>query len=162
MVCLESPGVGDIFVSQGGDLKSVPILMAFAVVCGVPQAFARKAPARPAAPTGALTTGGVTFYGDVLRILQTHCQVCHREGEIGPMPLGSYEQVRPGSRGPLPRPQAKEKCRPGLRIEASAISRTILRSPPPKSKRLPPGLRGMPRRAIHTTLRRFANGQAVG
>lgn len=38
---------------------------------------------------------GVTFYRDVLPILQEHCQSCHRAGEIGPMPLGSYGEVRP-------------------------------------------------------------------
>ncbi len=35
-----------------------------------------------------------TFYRDVLPILQDHCQVCHRPGEIAPMPLVSYEQTR--------------------------------------------------------------------
>lgn len=38
---------------------------------------------------------GVTFYRDVLPILQQRCQSCHRAGEIGPMPLGSYAEVRP-------------------------------------------------------------------
>src|SRR5579863_4597786 len=38
---------------------------------------------------------GVTFYRDVLPILQERCQGCHRSGEIGPMPLGSYTEVRP-------------------------------------------------------------------
>ena len=37
----------------------------------------------------------VTFYRDVLPILQERCQGCHRAGEIGPMPLGSYTEVRP-------------------------------------------------------------------
>ena len=37
----------------------------------------------------------VTFYRDVLPILQERCQSCHRAGEIGPMPLGSYTEVRP-------------------------------------------------------------------
>jgi hypothetical protein len=37
----------------------------------------------------------VTFYRDVLPILQERCQSCHRPGEIGPMPLGSYTEVRP-------------------------------------------------------------------
>ena len=37
----------------------------------------------------------VTFYKDVLPILQTHCQSCHRAGEIAPMPLETYAQVRP-------------------------------------------------------------------
>jgi Copper type II ascorbate-dependent monooxygenase, C-terminal domain len=36
-----------------------------------------------------------TFYRDVLPILQEHCQRCHREGEIAPMPLRTYQQVRP-------------------------------------------------------------------
>jgi hypothetical protein len=38
---------------------------------------------------------GVTFYRDVLPILQERCQSCHRAGDIGPMPLGSYTEVRP-------------------------------------------------------------------
>jgi Copper type II ascorbate-dependent monooxygenase, C-terminal domain len=43
-------------------------------------------------------TGGVsgaTFYQDVLPILQTRCQSCHRPGEIGRMPLLSYTDARP-------------------------------------------------------------------
>ncbi|HEX6897150.1 MAG TPA: cytochrome c, partial [Bryobacteraceae bacterium] len=36
-----------------------------------------------------------TFARDVAPILQKNCQVCHRPGEIGPMPLLTYEQVRP-------------------------------------------------------------------
>jgi hypothetical protein len=36
-----------------------------------------------------------TFYKDVQPILQQHCQECHRSGEIGPMPLATYQQVRP-------------------------------------------------------------------
>ena len=36
-----------------------------------------------------------TFNQDVLPILQKNCQVCHRPGEIGPMPLLTYEQTRP-------------------------------------------------------------------
>ncbi len=39
-----------------------------------------------------------TFYRDVLPILQQHCQSCHRPGEIGPMPLVTYSQVRPWAR----------------------------------------------------------------
>jgi hypothetical protein len=35
-----------------------------------------------------------TFYRDVLPILQRRCQVCHRPGEIGPMPLLTYVQAR--------------------------------------------------------------------
>lgn len=35
-----------------------------------------------------------TFYRDIMPILQDHCQRCHRLGEIGPMPLVTYKQVR--------------------------------------------------------------------
>src|SRR5438094_592636 len=37
----------------------------------------------------------VTFYRDVVGILQEHCQTCHRPGEIGPMPLRTFNEVRP-------------------------------------------------------------------
>ena len=35
------------------------------------------------------------FYRDVLPILQSHCQKCHRDGEIAPFPLVTYAQARP-------------------------------------------------------------------
>jgi hypothetical protein len=36
-----------------------------------------------------------TFHADVEKILQQHCQECHRKGDIGPMPLTSYAETRP-------------------------------------------------------------------
>ncbi len=39
--------------------------------------------------------GEPTFHKDVLPILQRHCQECHRAGEVAPMPLMTYPQVRP-------------------------------------------------------------------
>ncbi len=39
-----------------------------------------------------------TFSRDVLPILQKNCQSCHRPGQIGPMPLLTYEQARPWAR----------------------------------------------------------------
>src|SRR5580658_2183462 len=36
-----------------------------------------------------------TFNQDILPILQKNCQSCHRPGEIGPMPLLTYENARP-------------------------------------------------------------------
>ena len=42
-----------------------------------------------------LTAQTTTFYKDVLPVLQRHCQTCHRPGEIGPMPLLEYKQIRP-------------------------------------------------------------------
>ena len=35
------------------------------------------------------------FYKDILPILQTHCQECHRPGEIAPMPFLTYAETRP-------------------------------------------------------------------
>lgn len=45
--------------------------------------FAAEAPKEP------------TFYKDVLPVLQTRCQECHRAGESAPMPLLTYQQTRP-------------------------------------------------------------------
>ncbi len=45
--------------------------------------------------TWAAERGGVTFSKDVAPILQKHCQNCHRPGEVGPMPLETYQQARP-------------------------------------------------------------------
>src|SRR5579859_2911941 len=36
-----------------------------------------------------------TFSGDVRPILEKRCAGCHQSGEIGPMPLTSYQQARP-------------------------------------------------------------------
>ena len=36
-----------------------------------------------------------TFHRDIAPILQRHCQGCHRPGEIGPMSLLTYNDVRP-------------------------------------------------------------------
>jgi mono/diheme cytochrome c family protein len=40
----------------------------------------------------------VTFTKDILPILQTSCQDCHRPGGSGPMPLVTYDDVRPWAR----------------------------------------------------------------
>jgi hypothetical protein len=37
----------------------------------------------------------VTFAKDVAPILEEKCQVCHRPGAMGPMPLVTYDEVRP-------------------------------------------------------------------
>jgi len=44
------------------------------------------------------TQGQVTFASDIAPILQRSCQNCHRPGSIAPMPLLTYEQVRPWAR----------------------------------------------------------------
>ena len=47
-----------------------------------------------AGPTSA-QTNEVTFNRDVAPILQQSCQGCHRTGQMGPMSLMTYEEVRP-------------------------------------------------------------------
>jgi hypothetical protein len=47
-----------------------------------------------AGDAGPNSPAGPTFYKDVLPILQDHCQGCHREGEIAPMPLTTYAQTQ--------------------------------------------------------------------
>jgi hypothetical protein len=37
----------------------------------------------------------VTFYRDVLPILQSRCQECHRQGQMAPMVFSTYQQTRP-------------------------------------------------------------------
>ncbi|MGB0009598.1 MAG: thiol-disulfide isomerase [Candidatus Sulfotelmatobacter sp.] len=39
-----------------------------------------------------------TFYRDVLPILQSKCQSCHRSGEAAPMPLVTYAETKPWAR----------------------------------------------------------------
>jgi len=74
---------------------------------------------RPAAYASA---DKVTFNEDVFPILQRNCQVCHRPGEIGPMPL-----LKRHARGQKPSKKrfSAERCRPGLPILKSAISQII-------------------------------------
>jgi hypothetical protein len=40
----------------------------------------------------------VTFTKDVAPILQQKCEGCHRAGQMAPMPLATYEEVRPWAR----------------------------------------------------------------
>src|SRR5436190_13236645 len=42
--------------------------------------------------------GEVTFTKDIAPILQRSCQTCHNPGGVGPMPLMTFEQVRPWAR----------------------------------------------------------------
>ena len=52
----------------------------------------------PHASAETQTGSAPAFYRDVLPILERHCQSCHRPGEIGPLPLMTYEQVRTEAR----------------------------------------------------------------
>lgn len=35
----------------------------------------------------------VTYHGQIAPILERHCKSCHQDGDIGPMPLTTYEEV---------------------------------------------------------------------
>ena len=45
--------------------------------------------------SAAAFAGDVTFYKDVLPVLQQRCQECHRPGEAAPMSLLTYKDARP-------------------------------------------------------------------
>lgn len=44
---------------------------------------------------GAIAFGGSVTYREVQPLLAKHCTGCHTKGEIGPMPLTSFNEVRP-------------------------------------------------------------------
>jgi hypothetical protein len=48
--------------------------------------------------TGMDAQTDVTFTKDVAPILQQKCEGCHRAGQMAPMPLATYEEVRPWAR----------------------------------------------------------------
>src|SRR5205823_3198713 len=49
---------------------------------------------RPARPTAVAPSGApVTYCKQVARILQDHCQTCHRPGEVGPFKLLTYHDA---------------------------------------------------------------------
>jgi hypothetical protein len=50
----------------------------------------------------------VTFTKDIAPIFQRSCENCHRQGGVAPMPLSSYEQVRPWARAIKTRTQQRE------------------------------------------------------
>jgi mono/diheme cytochrome c family protein len=58
--------------------------------------FALVMSAPAAAQSG--SSGEVTFTRDIAPILQRSCQQCHNASGVAPMPLTTYEEVRPWSR----------------------------------------------------------------
>src|SRR5690242_15665633 len=59
-----------------------------AVLAGVAAAPALEAQSQP-------FLSEVTFTKDIAPILQRSCQQCHRPNGVAPMPLVTYEEVRP-------------------------------------------------------------------
>src|SRR5262249_27694550 len=75
--------------------KCLPV--ALALLCTSSLTFAQAA-SEPA----------VTFAKDVAPILQKSCQECHRPGQMAPMSLLTYEEVRPWARAIKARVAARE------------------------------------------------------
>lgn len=48
-----------------------------------------------AAIAAASVNATVTYYKDVLPILQTHCQSCHRPNQLAPISFLTYRETRP-------------------------------------------------------------------
>jgi hypothetical protein len=63
--------------------RTIGRFLAVAAVLAVPASAGAQAPERP------------TFTKDVAPIFQEKCQVCHRSGQMGPMSLVTYQEVRP-------------------------------------------------------------------
>src|SRR5215471_14066133 len=71
-------------------MKRLTFWILVAVVCVAGGAFQLAAMAGQAGPAAV-----PTFTKDVAPILYKNCTTCHRAGEIGPMPLVTYEDARP-------------------------------------------------------------------
>lgn len=71
-----------------------PLLLLIVLALALPLAAAGRQravrhPSSPPPPTGP------TFSNEVVRIFQQHCQTCHREGDIAPFSLVTYEEAKP-------------------------------------------------------------------
>ncbi len=69
-------------------------------------------------PTSPRPDTVVTFARDVAPILQQKCQVCHRVGSIAPMPLVTYDEVRPFA--PLIKQRVQARTMPPWHIDKTA------------------------------------------
>lgn len=58
----------------------------------------------------------ITYAGEVSRIIQDNCQICHQPGQIGPMSFTSYEEVRPWA--PLIRMKVLEREMPPYQYDS--------------------------------------------
>src|SRR5262249_20176900 len=65
-------------------LAGKPVSVSYAQAFGCPLPLEEKK---------ATTSATVTYYRDVLPILQKNCQSCHRPGEVGPLSLETYRQA---------------------------------------------------------------------
>ncbi len=94
---------GRIDNAYSARLKRNPMITSFdlrdavdAVLAGKAVAVAETKPigcAIDLTPAAAPKAGAVTFYKDVAPILNSHCVVCHRPGEVAPFSLTTYKQA---------------------------------------------------------------------
>src|SRR5215471_4286651 len=78
---------GYIRASLGGSMAKRWLLLAAPVVFGAVSMAQTPTPA-----------SDITFTKDIARILQRSCQECHHVDGVAPMPLVTYEEVRPYAR----------------------------------------------------------------
>jgi mono/diheme cytochrome c family protein len=84
-------------------LKKNPQVTSYDLKNALDDLLAGRAVSQPATPSvgcpivrerpAAVANASVTYHRDVAPILQTHCQSCHRPGEVGPFALTSYKQA---------------------------------------------------------------------
>src|SRR5262245_36344229 len=81
--------------TRGGTMRSVAMLCLLAAVTGGCWDPSTTAPAPGSnAPPPMPPVGAVTFYKDILPIVQAHCQTCHVPGGIGPFALVTVDDVK--------------------------------------------------------------------
>jgi hypothetical protein len=78
---------------------SAPVTKQLAGATSQPQSGRDAGPRAPTAKcqvpiAGSFTHTSPTFYKDVLPILERHCQVCHRDGELAPFSLTTYQDAK--------------------------------------------------------------------
>jgi peroxiredoxin len=78
------PTCADLVQALAEVLSGRPVTTAATEPVGCPIQRPEKKPAK---------AGTVTYYRDVLPILQNKCQGCHRPGEVGPFSLMTYKQA---------------------------------------------------------------------
>ena len=95
---------GRIDDAYSARLKRNPIITSNDLVDALAAVVAGKPVARPVTtpvgctidlePAAVARSGAATFHKDVAPILNNHCVVCHRPGEVGPFALTTYKQAR--------------------------------------------------------------------
>lgn len=87
-------------IRSGATITVIGGALALAVL-GVPAGVAAQ-------PASSDVGSEVTFTKDIVPIFQRSCQVCHRTGEMAPMSLVTYQEVRPWARAIKNRVVARE------------------------------------------------------